>query len=48
MTNVLGVIGIFVFIAGVIALAAAVTWIVVKVSPTKSSSGPSPKPEETA
>jgi hypothetical protein len=50
VTNVLGVIGIFFFIASVIALAAAVTWIVVKVSPTKEkpTTGPSPNAEETA
>jgi hypothetical protein len=47
VTNVLGVIGIFVFIAGVIALAAGVTWIVVKVSPTKTKPDPEPKPEGT-
>jgi hypothetical protein len=33
MENVLGLIGLVVFIAAVIALAAGVTWIVVKVSP---------------
>jgi hypothetical protein len=35
MANVLGLIGMVVFIAAVIALAAAVTWIVVRVSPTR-------------
>jgi hypothetical protein len=40
VTTVLGVIGIFVFITCVIALAAAVTWIVVKVSPTKTTPDP--------
>ena len=43
MTNVLGVIGILIFIASVIALAAGVTWIVVKISPTKTAPGPSTK-----
>jgi hypothetical protein len=33
--NVLGLIGMVVFIAAVIALAAAVTWIVVKISPAR-------------
>ncbi|MGB2952780.1 MAG: hypothetical protein WBB74_05240 [Gaiellaceae bacterium] len=33
MSNVLGLLGFVVFILCVIALAAAVTWIVVKVSP---------------
>jgi hypothetical protein len=32
--NVLGILGIIVFIVGVISLAAGVTWLVVKVSPT--------------
>ncbi|MDX6512069.1 MAG: hypothetical protein QOE36_1573 [Gaiellaceae bacterium] len=36
MLTVLGVIGIFVFIACVIALAAAVTWAVVRLSPEKA------------
>jgi hypothetical protein len=40
VTTVLGVIGILVFITCVIALAAAVTWIVVKVSPTKTTPTP--------
>ena len=35
MANVLGLIGMAVFIAAVIALAAAVTWIVVRVSPAR-------------
>jgi hypothetical protein len=39
MANALGVLGILVFIVAVISLAAAVTWIVVKLSPPKASSG---------
>jgi hypothetical protein len=35
VANVLGLIGMAVFIAAVIALAAAVTWIVVRVSPAR-------------
>ncbi len=35
MTTALGLIGIVFFIACVIALAAAVTWAVVKISPAK-------------
>jgi hypothetical protein len=34
--NVLGVIGMVVFIAAVIALAAALTWLVVKISPARN------------
>jgi hypothetical protein len=37
MLDVLGVILMFVYIAVVIALAAGVTWLVVKYSPLKSS-----------
>jgi hypothetical protein len=48
VTNVLGVIGILFFITSVIALAAGVTWIVVKVSPTKTKTGPSAQVDETA
>jgi hypothetical protein len=41
MDTVLGLIGLVVFAASVIALAAAVTWVVVKVSPAEK-----PKPAE--
>jgi hypothetical protein len=34
VANVLGLIGIAVFIVGVVALAAGITWIVIRVSPT--------------
>jgi hypothetical protein len=34
--NVFGVIGMVVFIAAVIALAAALTWLVVKISPARN------------
>jgi hypothetical protein len=47
MENVLGLIGIIIFCASVIALAAAVTWVVVKLSPAKSAKPPAP-PEPTA
>jgi hypothetical protein len=43
VTSVLGVIGILLFIVCVIALAAGVTWIVVKVSPTRTTTGPGTK-----
>ena len=33
MANVLGILGIVLFIASVISLAAGVTWVVVKLSP---------------
>jgi len=39
MTTVVGLLGIALFCAAVIALAAAVTWLVVKLSPAKK-----PKP----
>jgi hypothetical protein len=41
MGTVLGLFGIALFIVCVIALAAAVTWLVVKISPTKTP--PEPK-----
>ena len=37
MLNVLGLLGMVVFIACVIALAASVTWLVVKYSPMKKT-----------
>jgi len=36
VTNVLGVIGLAIFIVCVIGLAAAITWVVVKVSPVRN------------
>ena len=46
MDTVLGLIGIFVFCACVIALAAGVTWSVVKLLPAKPPKPPAePKPE---
>jgi hypothetical protein len=43
VATALGLIGVVVFIVCVIALAAGVTWIVVKVSPTRTTTGPSTK-----
>jgi len=43
LANVLGLIGMVLFIVATIALAAGVTWVVVKVTP----SGPRKKPEPT-
>ena len=42
METVLGLLGIVVWIVGVIAFAAAVTWVVVKVSPGEKPSEPKP------
>jgi hypothetical protein len=42
VTNVLGVIGVIVFCACVIALAAAATWLVVKISPSKAKKEAAP------
>jgi hypothetical protein len=36
VSNVLGVIGLAIFIVCVIGLAAAITWVVVKVSPARN------------
>ena len=43
MSTVLGLIGLVFFIVGVIALAAGVTWTVVKLSPPRE-----PKPKQPA
>jgi hypothetical protein len=40
VADVLGLLGIIVFIACIIALAAGVTWLVVKVSPTPNAKKP--------
>jgi hypothetical protein len=37
MSNVLGVLGMVAFIVLIVALAAALTWLVVKVSPAQNS-----------
>jgi hypothetical protein len=48
MMNVLGLLGILVFCTCVIALAAGVTWLVVKLSPTKTAKTAEPaEPAET-
>jgi hypothetical protein len=44
VTTVLGLIGMVFFIVGVIALAAGVTWVVVKLTPTRDK----PKTEPAA
>jgi hypothetical protein len=36
METVLGLIGLVIYIVGIVSLAAGVTWIVVKLSPSKS------------
>ena len=41
MATVLGLIGVVVFIVCVIALAAGITWLVVKISPKKEKAEPS-------
>jgi hypothetical protein len=45
MDTALGLIGIIVFAASVIALAAAVTWVVVKVSPAEKPAKPASPPD---
>ena len=44
MSNVLGLLLFVVFIAAVIGAAAAITWVVVRLSPLK---GPQPEPPKT-
>ena len=43
MSNILGVIAFLLYIVAVIAVAAAVTWVVVKVSPSKKPATPEPE-----
>jgi hypothetical protein len=43
--NVLGILGIMLFIVCVIALAAGVTWLVVRLSPKPNSKKKQPAPE---
>jgi len=45
MDTALGLIGIIVFAACVIALAATVTWVVVKVSPAEKPAKPASPPD---
>ena len=47
MDTVLGVIGIIVYAAAVIALASGVTWVVVKVSPAEKPKPDQPQPADT-
>jgi len=44
MLTVLGLLGILAFCVAVIALAAGVTWLVVKFSPSKSAKAKPPEP----
>jgi hypothetical protein len=45
LATVLGLIGMVVFIVATIAAAAAVTWVVVKITPSGPRKKPEPKPE---
>jgi hypothetical protein len=47
VANALGVLGIIVFIVCVIALAASVTWLVVRISPKPGNKKTKPEPAET-
>ena len=47
MDTVLGIIGIIVYAAAVIALASGVTWVVVKVSPAEKPKPDQPTPADT-
>jgi hypothetical protein len=48
MSTALGLVGLTVFIACVIALAAGITWLVVKLSPAPGSKKPKPEPTPEA
>jgi hypothetical protein len=45
--TVLGILGLAVFVVFIISLAAGVTWLVVKLSPTPGAKKQTPKPTET-
>jgi hypothetical protein len=45
MDTVLGLLGVAVYIVGVVALAAGVTWTVVRFSPAPGSKKPKPQPQ---
>jgi hypothetical protein len=45
LENVLGLIGMVIFIVATIALAAGVTWLVVKITPSGPRKKPTPTPE---
>jgi len=45
VSTALGLVGLAVFIACVIALAAGITWLVVRLSPTPGDKKPKPEPE---
>jgi hypothetical protein len=47
MSTALGLIGFLLVIVSVIALAAAVTWLVVKISPTTVGKKPVPKSDDS-
>jgi hypothetical protein len=47
IANILGLLGIVVFIVCVIALAASVTWAVVRISPKPGGKKTKPEPAET-
>jgi hypothetical protein len=44
LATVLGLIGMVIFIAATIAVAAGITWVVVKVTPTAPRKKPKPEP----
>ena len=48
METVLGLIGLLVYAAAIIGLAAAVTWLVVKVSPSEKPEKPKPAADDAA
>ena len=45
LANLLGLIGMVIFIVATIALAAGVTWLVVKITPSEPKKKPAPAPE---
>ena len=45
MDTVLGLLGLAVYIAAILGIAAGVTWLVVKITPSEPKKKPAPAPE---
>jgi len=48
LAGVLGIIGLIVFVAAIVGLSAAVTWLVIKVSPSRDKPKDAPPAEPDA
>ena len=48
METVLGLLGLILYIAAIVSLAAAITWVVVKISPSEKKPQPPAEPDAEA